>query len=101
MARRFYRLKSFDAIEVSYQKRLKELEDTQQATAAALTKLQQERDQAKAAAEKAAEQLAKSQPGQSSEFYRQAKRLFLDGKIEEAIKLLDDEKLYQSVAQAK
>ena len=53
MARRFYRLKSFDAIEETYQKRLKELEDTQQATAAALTKLQQERDQAKAAAEKA------------------------------------------------
>jgi hypothetical protein len=39
MARRYYRLKSFDAIEESYRKRLKELEDTQQATAAALTKL--------------------------------------------------------------
>jgi len=38
MARRFYRLKSFDVIEESYQKRLKELEDTQQATAAALAR---------------------------------------------------------------
>ena len=45
--------------------------------------------------------MAKNQPGQSSELYQQAKRLFLDGKIEEAIKLLDDEKLRQSVAQAK
>ena len=101
MARRFYRLKSFDAIEESYQKRLKELEDTQQATAAALAKLQRERDQGKATAEKVAEQLAKIQPGQGSELFKQANRLFLDGKIDEAIKLLDDEKLHQSLAQAK
>ncbi len=100
MARRFYRLKSFDAIEETYQKHLKELEDTQQATAAALTKLQQERDQAKSAAEKASEELAKSQPGQSSELYQEAKRLFLAGKIDEAIKLLDDNKLRSSVAEA-
>src|SRR4029077_3376588 len=100
MARRFYRLKSFDAIEESYQKRLKELEDTQQATAAALTKLQQERDQAKADAEKGAEQLAKNQPGQTSELYLQAKRLFLDGKIDQALKLLEDEKLHRLVAEA-
>ena len=39
MARRFYRLKSFDTIEQTYQKRLKELEETQQATATASTKL--------------------------------------------------------------
>ena len=100
MARRFYRLKSFDAIEETYQKHLKELEDMQQATAAALTKLQQERDQAKSAAEKASEELAKSQPGQSSELYQEAKRLFLAGKIDEAIKLLDDNKLRSSVAEA-
>jgi len=101
MARRFYRLKSFDAIEETYRKRVKELEDAQQATAAALTKLHQDRDQAKSAAEKASEELAKNQAGQSSELYRQAKRLFLEGKIDEALKLLDDEKLRQSVAQAK
>jgi hypothetical protein len=52
MARRFYRLKSSDAIEENYRKRVKELEDAQQPSAAALTKLQLERDQAKAAAEK-------------------------------------------------
>jgi tetratricopeptide (TPR) repeat protein len=101
MARRYYRLKSFDAIEESYQKRQKELEDTQQATAVALTKLQQEREQAKAAAGKASEELAKDEPGRTSELYRQAKRLFLEGKVAEAITLLDDEKLRQSTAQAK
>jgi tetratricopeptide (TPR) repeat protein len=100
MARRFYRLKSFDAIEETYSKRLKELEDTQQATALALAGLQQERDQAKAAAEKASEELAKSQSGQTSELYQEAKRLFVNGKIDEAIKLLDDEKLRSAVAEA-
>jgi hypothetical protein len=44
-----------------------------------LTKLQQERDQAKATAEKTAEQLAKSQPVQNTELYQQAKRLFFGG----------------------
>jgi tetratricopeptide (TPR) repeat protein len=101
MARRFYRLKSFDAIEETYRKRVKELEDTQQATAAELTKLQQERYQARAAAAKASEQLAKNGPGQSSGPYQEAKRLFLDGKIDEAIKLLNDEELRQSLVQAK
>jgi len=100
MARRFYRLKSFEAIEETHRKRQKELEDTQQATAAALAKLRQERDQAKAAIEKPAEGLAKNQSGQSSELYEQAKRLFLDGKIEEALKLLDDEELRHSLVQA-
>ncbi len=101
MARRFYRLKSFDAIEETYRKRAKELEDMRQATDATLTKLQQERDQAKAAAEKAAEELAKNQPGQSSQLYRQAMQLFLDRKIDEALQLLNDEELRQSVVQAK
>src|SRR5262249_54815703 len=71
------------------------------ADAAALAQLQKERDQAKAAADKAAEELAKNQPGQGSGLYRQAKRLFLDGKVDEAIQLLEDEKLRQAVAQAK
>jgi len=95
MARRYYRLKSFDAIEESYQKRLKELEDTQQATAVALTKLKQERSQAEGAAKKVSAELAKNQPGQNTELYQQAKRLFVEGKVEEAISLLDEEKLRQ------
>jgi tetratricopeptide (TPR) repeat protein len=100
MARRFYRLKSFEAIEETYQKNVMELKEAREADATVLAKLQQQRDQAKAAVEKAAEELAKNQPGQSSDFYRQAKRLFLDGKIDEAIKLLDDEELRRSMARA-
>jgi hypothetical protein len=51
MARRFYRVKGLDAVEEFYQKRLKDLQDTQQATADALAKLQKERDRAKENAE--------------------------------------------------
>jgi tetratricopeptide (TPR) repeat protein len=103
MARRFYRLKSFEAIEETYKKRLEELHAKHIADAAVIAKLQQERDQAKGSAEKASEELAKNQPGQSSELYEQAKRFFLDGKIEEAVQLLrnNDEKRRESVAQAK
>ena len=59
MARRFYRLKSFEVIEETYQRQVKGLEAMQPATAITMGKLQQERDQAKANAEKAAEGLAR------------------------------------------
>jgi hypothetical protein len=93
MARRFYRLKSFEVIGETYQRRVKELEGTRQATAITMSRLQQERDQAEANAEKAAEELAKNRPGQSSPLYRQTLRLFLDGRIDDAIKLLDEDEL--------
>jgi hypothetical protein len=99
LARRLYRLKSFDAIEEIYRKHVKELQDKYQADAEALTKLEQERDQAKATAEKAAEELAKNKPSQPSVLYQEAERAFLDGKIDRALVLLDDEKLRRSIAQ--
>jgi hypothetical protein len=98
-----YRVSGDKAIETTYQQKLKTLEDEHWSDAAALAQLQKERDQAKAAAEKASDQLAKNQPGQNTELYHQAKQLFLEGKIEEAIKLLEDkdEQRRQSMAQAK
>ena len=65
MARRFYRLKSFDVIEETYQRKVRKFEETHQADATALASLQKERDQAKAAAEKSAEVLANAKPGTS------------------------------------
>jgi hypothetical protein len=62
MVRRFYRLQTFDAIEETYRKKVRELEDVHRADATALANLQKERDQAKAAGEKAADQLAKESP---------------------------------------
>ena len=87
MARRFYRLKSLEAIDETYKKKF---EEAQNATAAELAKLRQERDQAKEAAEKAAEGLAKQKPGGGSELYRTAMQLFLDGKVDEALVTLSD-----------
>ena len=101
MARRFYRLKSFEAIEQTYEKRLAELKDGRKADAEALVRLSAERDQAKAAAEKAAEQLAKLRPELTSNLYAEATRLFLEGKVEEAIGVLDEEKLRRSLAVAR
>ena len=100
MAGRYYKLKSFAAIEEKYQKLQQELEESKQATAVDITRLQQERDQAKATAEEASKELAKNQPGQDTELFRKAKRLFLDGKVEEAIELLDDEQIAQEKEQA-
>jgi hypothetical protein len=64
-------------------------------------KLQQERDQAKANAEKAAEGLAKEGPGQRSPLCRQTLRLFLDGRIDDAIKLLDEDELRRTAQEEK
>ena len=100
MALRFYQLKGAEAVEITYQQKLKALEDENKSDAATIAKLQEERDQAKAGAEKAAAELAKNQPGQGSEMYQEAVRLYLDGKIDAAIALLDDDKLRRSAEQA-
>jgi tetratricopeptide (TPR) repeat protein len=99
-ARRFYRLKSLDAVQDAYEKRLKELEQTQSATAATVAKLREERDQAKAAAENAAEELAKLKPGETSALYAEAMSSFLKGNVEEALTILDEEKLRSSAEAA-
>lgn len=93
MARRFYRLKSLEAVEVWYQARLQELKARGETTAAELARLTGERDQAKAVAETAAEELARVKLTDTSELYRQAMQLFLQGKVDEALQILDDEKL--------
>ena len=81
MARRFYHLVSWEAIEASYRKR------SQAASAEQIALLQKERDQARASADKMAEPLALAKPGQMSEICNQALRLFVDGRTEEALKV--------------
>src|SRR5262249_37650680 len=98
MARRFYKLKTGEAIDETYRKKF---EATQHASAAELAKLRQERDKAKEAAAKAAEALAKQTPGAGSELYRAAMRLFLDGKVDEALGTLEEEKLREFSKAAK
>ena len=101
MARRYYRLKSIEAIEETYQRHLKELEEKRQATAEALTKLQQQREEAIGAAGKAAGELAKEKPGGGSELHRKVMRLFLDGKVDEALEALSNEKLQRMAKEAR
>ncbi|MGH8590414.1 MAG: tetratricopeptide repeat protein [Gammaproteobacteria bacterium] len=101
MARRFYRLKSFEAIDTTYQQRLNELSESQKSNAAEQARLREERDQARAAADKAAEELARLKPEETSEIYQQAMRLFLEGKVAEALQALDAEKLKRSVEAAR
>ena len=101
MARRYYRLKSIEAIEETYKRHLKELEEKQQATAEALAKLKQQREEAIGAAGKAAEELAKEKLEETSEIYRKAMRLFLEGKVDEALEILSREKLQRMAAAAK
>src|SRR5436190_1071215 len=122
MARRFYKLKSVEAIDETYKKKLedaqnasaaelaklrqerdqakaldetykKKLQDAQNASAAELAKLRQERDQAKGATDKVVEGLAKQQPGGGSELNRTTTRLFLEGNVDRALVTLSDEKL--------
>ena len=101
MARRYYRLKSIEAIDETYKRRLKELEEKEQATAEAQTRLQQQREEAIGAAGKAAEELAKEKPQEASEIYRKAMQLFLDGKVDEALAILSGEKLQRMAAEAR
>jgi len=101
MARRFYRLKGLEAIEAEYKRRLKELEERHQADAATVANLQHERAQAKAALEGAAEESARAKLDQTSELYQQAVRLFLDGKVDEALQVLDKDKLRKELEAAR
>src|ERR1019366_649154 len=96
-ARQFYRLKSLDAVDQTYKVRVKQLEDSNQQTAAAMAKLREERDQAKAAAEKAADELSRLKPGDTTDLYAEAMSLFLKGKVSEALHVLDEQKLRESI----
>jgi tetratricopeptide (TPR) repeat protein len=101
VARRFYRLKSMEAIDKAYRKQLEDLRAQHQASTVAIAKLRKERDQAVAAAEKAAEDYARLKPDQTSDLYREAMSLFLRGNVAEALKVLDEEKLHRSLGAAR
>lgn len=99
--RQLYRLKSVDAVEQTYKVRVKQLEDSNQQNATAMAKLREERDQARAAAEKAADELARLKPGDTTDLYAEAMSFFLKGKVQEALQVLDEQKLRESIEDAK
>ncbi len=101
MARQFYRLQSIEAIKISYNTRLEELQRQNAASSVELERLRRERDQAIEASAKAAEELAANAPGKTSQLYLDAMRHFLGGNIDQAIAILDKEKLKQRLRLAR
>ena len=99
MARSYYRLKSTEAVAAAYEVRLRVLEKTQRNTAEELAVLRTERDRALQAADRAAEELAKTKLEDASELYKEALRFSLDGQVEQALEVLDEAKL-RAMAQA-
>ncbi len=93
MARRFFRLRSLEAIEANYKRLLGEAGQDR-------ARLARELEQAKSAAVRAAEELAKVKPGESSAVYEQAMRLYVGGRVREAIEALNDAKLREMSAAA-
>ena len=94
MARRFFRLRSVEAIEASYKRLLVEGKRDR-------VQLQKELEEAKAGGARAAEELAKVRPGQASALYEDAMRLLAEGKVDEALAALDEVKLRRLGQEAK
>jgi tetratricopeptide (TPR) repeat protein len=101
MARRFYQLRSFEAIEQSYRQKLEDLRAKNRATETAMEQLRIEREQAKNAAQGAAERLARVKVDESSDLYRYAVSLFAEGKADDALSFLNEKRLAESVAEAR
>ena len=97
----FYRLKSVKSIEETYRRRVRELEENQQHTDAAMAALRKERDQAKAAAERAAVEFAHLDPNQITDPYREAMGFFLKGNVQEALNILNEDTLKRSAEEAR
>jgi Tfp pilus assembly protein PilF/pimeloyl-ACP methyl ester carboxylesterase len=99
-SRRFFGGKYDDSIEEAYERRVRQLEDGNQKTEAALAELRQERDEARATAEKGTEELARLKPGTTTDVYEEAMALFSKGMPEEALLALDDQTLGHSIEAA-
>ena len=94
MAGRFYLNVSLQAIERQYQQRLQQAGEDK-------TKLSRELVQTKALWTQTAQELAKLQPGQSSPLYEDAMKLIAEGKIEEALEVLNEANLIKMTQAAK
>src|SRR5215475_4142309 len=96
----FYRLKGNQAVEQTYRAKLAELEGRHAATVQERDRLLRERDDARDQVEEWAHQAAARKPDEVSGTYKEAFRLFVDGKTDAALQLLSDERLQQEVHQA-
>jgi tetratricopeptide (TPR) repeat protein len=91
---------SIQEIEARYAQRIKDLEERHSADAETIARLSKERDQAIALATRTADEFAKQDINKVSNIYRQAMQLFLAGKVQDAIQLLDEDKLSRQLKAA-
>ena len=98
---RYYKAKVFNAIDKHYTQQIADLTAQNQADAATIARLQEERDLARGAAERFAEDQARIAPDQMSDFNQRALVLFLQGDIEKALDVLYQETLRAAVAAAR
>lgn len=94
-ALQFYRLQGERVVDARYKKELAAAGSEER------VRLLRERDQARAQADELARQLATRPAGSGGEDYQKAASLFLDGKINEALEILSEERLKQQGADAK
>jgi tetratricopeptide (TPR) repeat protein len=99
-AARYFRLRSEEAVEQAFREREQRLRQAGEDNAKALAQLRAERDQALALARSLAEQAGgAARPGDST-MLRDAQRAFLDGRVDEALRILDEVKIREDLAQA-
>jgi len=96
----FYWLKGNQAIEQTYRAKLAELEGRHAATVQERDRLLRERDDARKQVDEWARQAAARKPDEVGGTYKEAFRLFVDGKTDAALQRLSDEQLQQEVDQA-
>jgi tetratricopeptide (TPR) repeat protein len=96
----FYRLKGNQAVDQTYREKLARLAGSHAATAAERDQLRRERDSAFKQVDEWAHQIAARTPAEVDGTYRDALRLFVDGKADAALRLLSDDWLQREVDQA-
>lgn len=102
-AARYFRLRSEEAIESQFaesEQRIRRAGLEAAAQAREIARLREERDQALANAWTLAEQPPAGLPRDESTMLRDAQRAFLDGRVDEALRMLDEVKIREDLAKA-
>jgi tetratricopeptide (TPR) repeat protein len=100
-ALQYYRLRGREAVDAEYLKKIQDLQGSQASNLKERNQLGRERDQAQEQTDELARQLAETMPDEFAVEVRQARQLFLEGRVDAALKLLESGKLNQQSAQAK
>jgi tetratricopeptide (TPR) repeat protein len=100
-ALQFYRLQGQHVVDAQYKRKLAGLEGSNTVGAEERERLLRERDQARALADELARQLATRPVGSGGSDYQKAASLFLEGRMDEALEILSEERLQRQMADAR